>query len=49
MEVIPNKNKKAMNKVPKKRNAIDVSLEEEKTGNTNSYNSLDEFLQKMNG
>lgn len=37
-----------MNKVKKQQKAIDVSLEEEKTGNTNSYNSLDEFHQKMN-
>ena len=42
-------NKKTMYKVSKQRKAIDVSLEEEKTGNTNSYNSLDEFLKKMNG
>ena len=49
MEALTIKNKKAMNKVKKQRKVIDVSLEEEKTGKTNSYNSLDEFLQKMNG
>lgn len=49
MEKLTTKNKKAMYKVQKKTKAIDVSLEEEKTGKTNSYNSLNEFLQKMNG
>ncbi len=49
MESLTIKNKNAMNKVKKQRKAIDVSLEEEKTGKINSYSSLDEFLQKMNG
>lgn len=49
MEELTTKNKKIMYKVQKKQKAIDVSLEEEKTGKTNSYSSLDEFLQKMNG
>ena len=49
MEELTTKNKKIMYKVQKRRKAIDVSLEEEKTGKTNSYNSLEEFLQKMNG
>ena len=49
MKELTTKNEKAMYKVQKKPKAIDVSLEEEKTGKTNSYSSLDEFLQKMNG
>ena len=49
MEKATIKNKTTMYKTQKRRKAIDVSLEEEKTGKTNSYNSLEEFLQKMNG
>ena len=49
MEKLTVKIKKTMYKVKKQRKAIDVSLEEEKTGKTNTYNSLDEFLQKMYG
>ena len=32
----------------KHRNALDVSLDEEKAGMTNSYDSLEVFFKKMN-
>lgn len=35
-------------KVSSKQNKIDISLEEEKMGLVNSYDSLDDFIKKMN-
>ncbi|MDO5342503.1 MAG: hypothetical protein Q4F69_08640 [Bacteroidia bacterium] len=35
-------------KVSSKQNKIDISLEEEKMGLVNSYDSLDDFIIKMN-
>lgn len=35
-------------KVSYKQNKIDISLEEEKMGLVNSYDSLDDFIKKMN-
>ncbi|MCQ2308175.1 MAG: hypothetical protein MJ000_11550 [Bacteroidales bacterium] len=34
-------------KVSNKQNKIDISLEEEKMGLVNSYDSLDDFIKKM--
>ena len=35
-------------KVSNKQNKIDISLEEEKMGLVNSYDSVDDFIIKMN-
>ena len=35
-------------KVSSKQNKIDISLEEEKMGLVNSYDSVDDFIKKMN-
>lgn len=35
-------------KVSDKQNKVDISLEEEKTGLVNSYDSFDDFIKKMN-
>lgn len=35
-------------KVSSRQNKIDKSLEEEKVGLVNSYDSLDDFIRKMN-
>lgn len=35
-------------KVSSKQNKVDISLEEEKTGLVNSYDSFDDFIKKMN-
>jgi len=47
MKTITIKHRNKMSNIPK-QNAIDVSLEEEQTGLTNSYGCLDDFLKKMN-